>query len=376
MKKIIEITPEQAERFGKWTKRWIDIGLSTEPADFKIATAAALKAYKLCNLSQPQIILHMDSPYGATVGGTMAWSLLRNRVKSQAKSQAKSQVKSQVNSQIESQIWSQVGSQVDSQVDSQVQSQVESQVCSQVQSQVYSQVDSQVWSQVYSQVYSQVQSQVGSQVWPRVWSAIYNDRGGAFWSGWCAYVSFLRDVMGWENSTLDNFTIDEDLAKSCGWVWWHENVLAISNRPKEIHRDNTGALHSTIGPSISYRDGWSLYHVHGVSIPKDWIENKDKLEPSLALTWDNVEQRRALAELVGWDKVLSAVKCKSIHKDEYGELLVVDLPQAPSSKFVRVVCGTGRTFVLPVPQEMKSAHEAVAWTYGLDRKEYQPKVRT
>ena len=45
MKKITKITPEQASRFGEWAERWIKIGLSTEPADFDRATAAALRAY-------------------------------------------------------------------------------------------------------------------------------------------------------------------------------------------------------------------------------------------------------------------------------------------------------------------------------------------
>lgn len=42
MKKITKITPEQAARFGEWSERWIDIGLSTAPADFDRAAAAAL----------------------------------------------------------------------------------------------------------------------------------------------------------------------------------------------------------------------------------------------------------------------------------------------------------------------------------------------
>lgn len=39
---ITTITPEQAARIPEWVQQWIDIGLSTEPADFDRATAAAL----------------------------------------------------------------------------------------------------------------------------------------------------------------------------------------------------------------------------------------------------------------------------------------------------------------------------------------------
>jgi hypothetical protein len=90
-KKITKITPEQTARFGDWAKQWIKIGLSTEPADFDRATEAALRAYDLCNLKRPMVVLRMGSPYAATVGGAMAWMMLK---------------------QVESQVWSQVESQV------------------------------------------------------------------------------------------------------------------------------------------------------------------------------------------------------------------------------------------------------------------------
>ncbi len=119
MARITQLTDAQKARFGEWAENWIRIGLSTEPADFEAATEAALKGYALCNLSRPMVVLRMGSPYAATVGGALAWALLRA---------VRSQVRSQVWSQVRSQVWSQVRSQVESQVWSQVRSQVESQV--------------------------------------------------------------------------------------------------------------------------------------------------------------------------------------------------------------------------------------------------------
>ena len=75
--KITKLTEEQEARFPEFVEKWVKIGLSTEPADFEKATEAALKAYKLCNLEKPMVILRMGSPYAATVGGAYAWMLLR-----------------------------------------------------------------------------------------------------------------------------------------------------------------------------------------------------------------------------------------------------------------------------------------------------------
>jgi hypothetical protein len=347
--RIDALTPDQQSHFAEWSKRWIDIGLSTEPADFDAATEAALRAYKLCNLNKPMVVLRMGSPFGATVGGAMAWMMLR---------------------ELGAQVWSQVESQVGSQVWSQVESQVGSQVWSQVESQVESQVGSQVWSQVRSQVESQVRSQVRS--------AINNDRGGSFWASWCAYVSFFRDQMGWKDEVLERFEIDEALCKSCGWVWWHENVLAISDRPSELHRDQQGRLHAEKGPSIAYRDGWSLYHWHGVAIPPEWVTGKPP-SASEALTWSNIEQRRAACEIVGWNNVLKQLNAKVIDADsnvQIGTLLEATIPDSGKERFLQVKCGTGREFCIPVPREMKTALQANSWTYGLAPSEFQPEVRT
>src|SRR5438876_184060 len=94
--KITKLTDAQTARFGEWATKWINIGLSTEPADFDKATAAALHAYALCNLKRPMVALRMGSPYAATIGGALAWAMLRKLCKKKVWSQVGSQVWSQV----------------------------------------------------------------------------------------------------------------------------------------------------------------------------------------------------------------------------------------------------------------------------------------
>ena len=191
-------------------------------------------------------------------------------------------------------------------------------------------------------------------------------------------MSFFRDVCGWKDLILEKFEVLETLVKSCGWTWWHKNVLAISDRPRVINRDDQNRLHCETGPSISYPDGWSLYHWHGVSIPAEWVTGK-KPTASEALKWENMEQRRAACEIVGWASILRELKAKVINADadpEIGTLVECDLPDAGKERFLRVQCGTGREFALCVPPTMKTAREANSWTYSLPAQDLQPEVRT
>ena len=101
--------------------------------------------------------------------------------------------------------------------------------------------------------------------------------------------------------------------------------------------------------------------------------------PADALKWPNIEQRRVACEMLGWDRILDVLNAVVINKDndpEIGELVSVNIPDIGDEKFLRVRCGTGRNFALPVPPDMKTALEANAWTWGLEPNEYRPEIRT
>ena len=83
--------------------------------------------------------------------------------------------------------------------------------------------------------------------------------------------------------------------------------------------------------------------------------------------------------MLGWDRILDVLNAVVINKDndpEIGELVSVNIPDIGDEKFLRVRCGTGRNFALPVPPDMKTALEANAWTWGLEPNEYRPEIRT
>ena len=153
----------------------------------------------------------------------------------------------------------------------------------------------------------------------------------------------------------------------------------ISERHTTLCRNERGRLHSTDGAAVAYPDGWQIYAIDGVRVPGEWITNRASLTPEKALGQTNTELRRAAVELLGWVNILSALQCRVIDTDanpQIGQLLEVDLPQAPRSKFIKVECGTRRTFALPVPPEMATAREANAWTYGLSKDDLQLEART
>jgi len=150
----------------------------------------------------------------------------------------------------------------------------------------------------------------------------------------------------------------------------------------EAHCDDQQRIHRENGPAIVWGDE-KQYWWHGIEVPSEWIEDRENVDPRLALNHENIEQRRALCEILGWEHVIKQLNPVSIDKDvdvQIGELLEVDLPDSGVERFLKVECGTERTFVIPVPNEIKTALEANAWTYNfdgqLDITNFKPEIRT
>lgn len=202
----------------------------------------------------------------------------------------------------------------------------------------------------------------------------YND------ASWLSFYNYFQEVVGIEScNDLQGLF---DLAETSGWLNVYEDVVVFQHRPEIIKFDDEKRLHREDGPAIRFRDGFSIYAWHGTRIPAEWIEDKENsLTAQVALTWPNVEQRRCACEILGWATVLKQLNSKVIDKDgdpEIGELVEVDIPEIGRERFLRVLCGTGREFALPVPPNMKTALEANAWTYGFDVEEFGrgPEIRT
>lgn len=205
-------------------------------------------------------------------------------------------------------------------------------------------------------------------------------RGGQFWISWPTFVKTIMKL-GVKHESFEVIEHEDNMCRSAGWYWTFNKFALICERPTSIKRDDQNRLHSDAGPAIQYEKGFELYFWHGVSVPKEWITNKETLKPETALQWPNVEQRRAACEILGWNKILSMLKVKIIDAHEnpqVGTLIEVNLPDSGKTRFLQAVCGTSRTFALPVPNTTKTALEAQALLHGFDDpKDFElPEVRT
>lgn len=234
----------------------------------------------------------------------------------------------------------------------------------------------------YATVCAEIAGKFGlecAKKWPNVY------QGGNMWAGWLCYVDAAENVLGLRLPEFEKYRPWHDAGVNGGYRVMHEDFCIVSDFPETIKIDEENRPHCEDGPSHRWRDGVEIYHWHGVNVPGEWLDGSKTLTPEKALTWENVEQRRAACEILGWHNVLEhpSLNPKVIDKDmpHIGTLLQVDLPDAPGQWFLKYQCGTGRFFAESVNnKEFDTALKANAggngWRGKGDPMSFIPFIRT
>lgn len=82
----------------------------------------------------------------------------------------------------------------------------------------------------------------------------------------------------------------------------HPEFCLVSDRPEVLTVDDRRRPHNATGPSHRWRDGWSLWHWHGVRIPEHQrhvIETPHLITVQEIETEENAEVRRVMIERYG-----------------------------------------------------------------------------
>lgn len=166
-------------------------------------------------------------------------------------------------------------------------------------------------------------------------SQVYNSGWGSNDSGWLSYYNYFYEICNLECTKRLQPLMN--LAENCGWWWPFENVVIMTEKPIEIHMKN-GRLHNEKGPSILYKDGFSVYSLNGVKVP-EWVvkTNSEDINPKDILKETNVEIRRELFRKVGAQRVLEKLGANVLHTYKDYELVEIDLGNNLKGRWLKMV---------------------------------------
>jgi hypothetical protein len=190
---------------------------------------------------------------------------------------------------------------------------------------------------------------------------------------------YLHDVLPWDDLTRPMQGIWQ-IAKSAGWIVPHERACWVSERPRLLRVDAVARLHCPDGPALQYPDGWSHHAWKGVEVPGWMIEHPERITPDAVTDEIDPVQRNCMIEIMTPERFIRMGGASRVAEDATGvlwrKLWGYRGVTIGSWTAVEVVNGTPeadgsrRRYILRVPSRMRTAREAVAWTYGLTPERY------
>lgn len=137
-------------------------------------------------------------------------------------------------------------------------------------------------------------------------------QGGNFWSGTSSFVTFGRYIAKLDID-YSKWNCYEQLSKLSSYRIMHKKFCIISERPIKMKVDLNNRPHCEDGPYCEWKDGFALYCLNGIRVPKWLVETPaEKIDPILALTEKNVDVQREIIRKVGADRVLKASNAEEI----------------------------------------------------------------
>ena len=158
--------------------------------------------------------------------------------------------------------------------------------------------------------------------------------------------------------------------------------IEVCTQPSVFSLDDRRRLHSSSGPAFMWLNDIRDYYWHGVHVESYVVEKPESITVLDIETETNTEVRRVKIERFGQVRYLLDSWVREIHRDDYGTLYRRDVPGDEPLSMVKVVNatpepdGSFKDYFLRVPPTMRTAKEAVAWTFGKSPDNYEPEKET
>ena len=304
MSQIENLTEAQRVKFKYYVEKWTKIGLSTDPANRSEAENGIKKAYQIAEKKPPKIVW-CGSPFSQ---GLTRAIIFRSK-------------------------------------DSEIQ--------------LGKSLKVSVWNSVRDSVAKSVWASVGASVRDSVRDSVYGQQEAS----WLAFYEYFKEICGLDSQTQKLSGIWQ-ISKNAGWWLPHENLCWISERPNILHRDTQGRLHKDGDFALRYPDGWGIYAWHGVRLPRQYGSiRSERWQSEWLLKETNAELRRALIQGIGYSRLCKELQAESLDSwREYELLKLGKTIDVEPVVMIKMTCpSTGLIHAHRVPQEIKTAREAISW---------------
>ena len=360
MKKV-EWTMTDAARAAltDWNRRWQELILSTKPIDVEKASDAVKGMYAAAKLDEPLVVRCLSPIQGAIV---WAWASAYWSVMTKAKAATHAATDAATHAATYAATRAATYAATDAATDAATRAAThaatrrssDQSIC------MWNAARDVVLSKLGQHLFQRAAKIAETNV--RSWYDAYN--GGNEWASWCAFLSFPRDICGWNSPTHANYAHYENASIHGGGRFMHPKFCLLCDRPlvrKTRIVGTTHQLHCEDGPSIEWRCGTRTWHLSGVPATEKAVMRPHELTPSDIHSVQDEELRSAMLERYPWPRYLGDVGAKCIDEganEIEGTYEALFDAQSVGQRRMVATCATGHIVSLGVPQSVNTLMEA------------------
>lgn len=389
IKLVEELTKEQKAEFPRFRDKWIKIGLNTDPINKVEARKAVMECYDLSEekLECPEFVIFVKSPFQLFYVKPI-WNHISEYVESHKNDQGLYSDKYSGHESPDRNLWMFVDKPKEWNLRITALQDIFDAIYEEVQSIVVDRCfrgDKRAFDRAFAAVQQDILKNFDNyfnkfiaSAKSEIDSAIYGQN-----ETWLCFYDFME----WAGSTgLEGTYGLQHLAQNAGWWIPYDVIAVVSDRPKQVHIDDEGRLHSHAAPAIEFRDGWRYYASHGVQLPAWVIERPELLSVEKIDNEENAEVRRVMLELYGLEAYFENGNYELVDGDSdphTGTLWKKSLEDDEDIYMLEMLNSTKepdghyKTYVIRVPPTMRTARQANAWSYGFNNpQDYQPELQS
>lgn len=228
----------------------------------------------------------------------------------------------------------------------------------------YSQLRSQLGSQLYSQLDSQLRSQLDSQK-----MEYFSETRGAWWQTYYYHYDFILNELFKHKVNRPEFVKFNKYInhmKNVHMIYMFNEICFFSNFPKEICVNSIGQLHNEKTAALSYRDGYSLFRLNGISVSEEIVKKDPKNFVKEDITkQNNADTRREIVRKIGNKQLMELLDYKTVDTFEEYKLISFDVGDGRDRPFLYMECpSTKLVHILGVMPGITKVTDALAFLFN------------
>src|SRR3990167_2047835 len=362
---ITKLTAEQERGVVEWREHCIRIGRDTSSINKTVAEKSWSEFYKILNMEKP-LFWYCQSPLQAQIIINIFPEIQKI-------------FKIKKGDNIWDNIWANIGDNIRANIEDNIGDNIGDNIWDNIWANIGDNIRANIGANIGDNIGDNIGANIGDNIRANIRDNIRELKikyiETYFWCqhsiGWIAYYKYFNKykLLPYD----ENFKILDiwyDLACSCGWCYTFENMVFVCEKPSELSIDGMGRLHKDGGMALKYSDGYGLYMLNGIRVPK-WLAMTpaEKLDPALALKETNADVQREIIRKIGAERMLKHCDAKTLDTwidpktGHTYKLMDMTIGQNIRRRYMYFEHASipGVFFAKPVPPETAKALHGYAW---------------